>query len=104
MNQPRETLTGKNIAGVQFRRAGKIYNCDTNKLDVLIGDYVVVESERGQSIAQIVKLDFLLPEEMGSRGIKPILRRAGKKELANNNRLDKTKGIATTEELVKKHK
>lgn len=104
MNQPREALTGKNIAGVQFRRAGKIYNFDTNNLDVIIGDFVVVESERGQSIAQIVKLDFLLSEEIGTRAIKPILRRAGKKELANNNRLDKADVVTTTETLVKKHK
>ncbi|MDD9950045.1 MAG: regulatory iron-sulfur-containing complex subunit RicT [Zetaproteobacteria bacterium] len=104
MSKSRAAKTGRNIAGVQFRRAGKIYDFDTNNMDVTIGDYVIVDSERGQSIAQVVKLHFLMPEELGSRAIKPIVRRAGKKELAGGNRLQSDSVVQTTQALVKKHK
>ena len=57
-------MSGKNIVGVQFRRAGKIYDFDGNDLALQLGDRVVVETERGLSLAEVkrFKVSFTLHE------------------------------------------
>ena len=51
-------MQGINIVGLQFRKAGKIYDFSYQSLDIKIGDSVVVESEKGPAIAEIVTLSY----------------------------------------------
>ena len=44
------------IAGVRFRDNWKVYDFDATDLEVAIGDKVMVDSERGQGLAVIVRL------------------------------------------------
>jgi len=64
------------IVKIQFNTAGKLYDFSTGNLDLGVGDKVIVETERGRSIATVVvgPLDFAeadLPE-----GLKTVLRKA----------------------------
>jgi len=84
---------GINIAGVQFRRAGKIYDFKYEELPLNVGDHVVVDTERGPSLARVVMLKFEAESDNSKRELKDILRRAGHKELEKKSKL-------TTDEIV----
>ncbi len=64
------------IVKVQFNIAGKLYDFNAAGLDLKRGDKVIVETERGKSIASVVieSLDF--PKEHIHEGLKSILRKA----------------------------
>lgn len=68
---------GYNIAGVQFRRAGKIYDFTCGDVAIQVGDQVVVDTERGPSMARVAIIRY----EMGSHDLKPILRKPSKYEI-----------------------
>ena len=44
------------IAGVRFRDNWKVYDFDATDIDVAIGDKIIVDSERGQGLAFVVRL------------------------------------------------
>jgi cell fate regulator YaaT (PSP1 superfamily) len=44
------------IAGVRFRENWKVYDFDATDIEVAVGDKVVVDSERGQGFAVVVRL------------------------------------------------
>lgn len=61
------------IAGVRFQRVGKLYHFDcTDQAEISKGDYVIVETMRGQQMGEVV--DFYPPQE--GMDYKPILRLA----------------------------
>jgi len=68
---------GYNIAGVQFRRAGKIYDFTCGDVAIQVGDQVVVDTERGPSMARVAIIRY----EIGSNDLKPILRKPSKYEI-----------------------
>ncbi|HEY78314.1 MAG TPA: stage 0 sporulation protein, partial [Dehalococcoidia bacterium] len=42
------------VVGVRFKRAGKVYYFDPAGIDLTVGDYVVVETTRGQEMGRVV--------------------------------------------------
>jgi cell fate regulator YaaT (PSP1 superfamily) len=79
-------MDGLNIVGVQFRRAGRIYDFLSGDIDLRVGDDVVVETERGPSLAKVAQVRF---DQGGSGGkeLKPILRIASKRDLEETRKL-----------------
>lgn len=75
-------MQGINIVGVQFRRAGKIYDFSAGDIPCQVGDQVVVDSERGPSLAFVCQVKFDLYDESYGRKLKPILRKATTKEIS----------------------
>lgn len=63
------------IVGVSFKKCGKVYRFDTADLEIYQGDWVVVETVRGQELGQVLQDKMPIPEEEGAV-IKPILRKA----------------------------
>ena len=51
-------MEGINIVGVQFRRAGRIYDFSSGDSDFKVGDDVVVETERGPSLAKVAVIRY----------------------------------------------
>ncbi len=80
-------MDGINVVGVQFRRAGKLYDFSIGDLDLRVGDHVVVETDRGPSLAQVAMVKFAANEDLEGRTLKPILRKASQKELNKEGRL-----------------
>ena len=70
-----------NVVGVQFRRAGKIYHFTPGDYDVRLGDPVVVDTDRGPSLAEVAVLKLLARSELGDQELKPIIRKATAKDL-----------------------
>jgi cell fate regulator YaaT (PSP1 superfamily) len=73
-----------NIAGVQFRRAGRIYRYDASGHDLRVGDQVVVDTERGLSVAKVAELAWVERRDVGTdeEPVKPVERLATDEDLA----------------------
>jgi|GEM_PF-659202 cell fate regulator YaaT (PSP1 superfamily) len=95
-------MSGFNIVGVQFRRAGKIYDFDARDFRLSIGDRVVVETERGPSLAEVKRVNFLQMEEEGAPAdLKPIVRIASRKDLDSSGRLSQEHAESFTKQKIK---
>ena len=79
--------SGVSLIGVQFRRAGKIYDFSPGDHVVQAGDDVVVDTDRGLSLAKVVAVKYVEKSELGE-GIKPILRVATRTDIADTQKLD----------------
>src|SRR5512143_2308381 len=68
-----------NVIGIRFKSCGKIYNFESNGLEVTKGDRVIVESEFGLSIGQVITGPVSL--DMPERDLKKVLRVATEEDL-----------------------
>jgi cell fate regulator YaaT (PSP1 superfamily) len=64
------------IVKVQFNTAGKLYDFNAGNLELKAGDKVIVETERGKSIASVVVGPMEFAAEHVHEGLKSILRKA----------------------------
>lgn len=68
------------IVGIRFHSGGKTYHFDASSCpDIQEGDYVIVETSRGQQLGQVVS--FLDPKRKKDRKWKSILRPASSRDL-----------------------
>jgi len=69
------------VVGVRFKQACRVYYFDPADLELLSGDWVVVESARGQELARVV----IAPGQVISSGmretLKPVLRKAAQEDI-----------------------
>lgn len=65
-----------NLIGVSFRRCGKIYMFDPGGLEIFPGDWVVVETVRGQELGQVMRDKMEPSPSEENLTIKPIIRKA----------------------------
>ncbi len=82
-------MQGTNIAGVQFRRAGRIYDFAMGDIDISVGDDVVVETDRGPSLAKVAVIKFIFPSQTSAspKDLKSILRIASRRDLDDAKKL-----------------
>lgn len=91
------------ICGVTFKDNGKIYNFDANELEVKEGDYVIVETEKGEQYGKVL----LVENRAVQNNIKNILRIATEADYdkylknlsAAKNALVEAKNMAKTLDL-----
>ena len=90
-------MSGTNIVGVQFRRAGKIYNFNSKNFLLSLGDKVVVETDRGPSLAEVMRVGYFDTPPKGKASLKSVLRVASESDLGSSDRLneDRVKTYAT---------
>lgn len=70
------------FVGIKFRPTGKVYNFLTNNLALEIGDYCVVETERGFGFGEVDIGKMYLDENHFSRPLKNVLRKATDEDFA----------------------
>lgn len=70
------------IVRIQFTTAGKLYDFSAGKTVVKPGDRVIVETERGKSIGQVVAGPIEVEDSLVPEGIKPVQRLADLADLA----------------------
>ncbi|MEY4630881.1 MAG: hypothetical protein RIQ81_1001 [Pseudomonadota bacterium] len=92
-----------NIVGVQFRRAGKIYHFTPGGLEVRIGDPVVVDTDRGPSLAHVATLKLLDRSDLGAEDLKPLMRKATEKDLDSYGKLTPEFAEKFAREALKRH-
>jgi cell fate regulator YaaT (PSP1 superfamily) len=75
------------VAGIRFRKAGKMYHFDAAGFeDLKIGEYVIVETSRGKETGQVVSLLDEAPAGVSPESLKRIQRRAEPVDLAQMER------------------
>ncbi len=94
-------MPGMNIVGVQFRRAGKIYDFDAKDFPLAIGDKVVVETERGPSLAEVKRIQFTDESLVNVEALKPITRLASIKDQESAGRLTSEHSEVFTKQKIK---
>ena len=70
-----------NVVGVQFRRAGKIYDFLTGEMTLHVGDQVVVDTDRGATVGRVVKVDAKSSVDVDPASVKPVIRMATERDL-----------------------
>ncbi|MBU5636749.1 stage 0 sporulation family protein [Geomonas sp. Red69] len=70
------------IVRIQFTTAGKLYDFTASKANVKAGDRVIVETERGKSIGQVVAGPIEVDDALVPEGTKPVQRLAELADLA----------------------
>ena len=74
-------MTITNVVGVQFRRAGKIYDFLPGDMSLRVGDNVVVDTDRGATLARVVRVDLHESGVRDSAQLKPVIRIASERDL-----------------------
>ena len=92
-----------NVVGVQFRRAGKIYHFTAGEFDVRVGDEVIVDTDRGPSLAEVAVLKLLDRSEVGEQELKPIIRKASQKDLEPAGKLTPDHVEKFARDALKRH-
>jgi len=70
-----------NIVKVQFHTAEKLYDFNSGELDLSPGDKVIVETDRGRSMALVATRPMQIPDELAPESLKSILRKANQADL-----------------------
>lgn len=89
-----------NIAGVQFHRSGRIYSFDVGDSGVIIGDKVVVDTERGQSLAEVRTLRFASPP--AGQDLRKIIRVASERDLDSGERMTEAASLEVARDRVRR--
>lgn len=69
------------IVKVQFQTAGKLYDFGAGDLELLPGEKVIVETERGRSIALVVEAPHESAAENAPHGLKNVTRKATQEDM-----------------------
>ena len=87
------------IAKIQFAPWDKSYNFSLGGLELISGDWVIVETELGTELGKIISLASIpnnLEAKEGEREIKPIIRKASYDDIAKLPTAEKKAAVLET--------
>ncbi|MDP2690514.1 MAG: stage 0 sporulation protein, partial [Deltaproteobacteria bacterium] len=73
-----------NIVGVRFKKASKVYDFDSNGLELGPGDMVIVEVEKGLGMGAVVYRPREVDPAALTRQLKKVVRKADPVDLERN--------------------
>ena len=91
------------VAGVRFKRAGKVYHFDPNNLALAPGDFVIVETTRGVEMGRVVTATTELPDAEVVKPLKKVVRKAAREDLemlAKNREKETEAGVIAREKIA----
>ncbi|MGI6751419.1 MAG: PSP1 domain-containing protein [Anaerovoracaceae bacterium] len=93
------------VAGVRFKKAGKVYYFDPEGFDIKQGDHVIVETARGLELGVLVEDIMEVEEREIVSPLKNIIRIAEEKDLEHHkeNLKKKEKALELCQEKIDKH-
>jgi cell fate regulator YaaT (PSP1 superfamily) len=77
-----------NIAGIRFKRAGKIYYFDADDIALEAGDYAVVKTSRGMELGQVVIAPGQVLSGKTLETLSPVIRKAEPEDIARAEELN----------------
>ena len=94
------------IVGIQFQKNGKIYNFDTNGLELRPDDYVVADTAHGADLGQVVVGCRQVEYQDAGIQLKKVLRIATEKDLqvSSENRKKEKEAFAICQKKIAEHK
>ena len=98
-------MSNLNIVGIQFRKAGKIYDFSYHDMELKVGNHVVVNTEKGVSYGQVVRLQYVEKSSLGKgRKLKSIVRKANSNEIDRKPKMSEEEISNFTKEKAKQLK
>ncbi len=94
------------IAGIRFKRVGRVYYFDPQAhTDLQVGAYVVVETSKGIEVGRVVIAPRQVQESQVTEPLKPVLRRASRQDilLQQYYRAQEEAALETCRERVAAH-
>ncbi len=93
------------IVGVQFQKNGKIYDFDSNQLDVRYGDYVIADTQRGADLGQVATGIREVDESAGPKPTKKLIRLATNEDLQRSadNRVREREAYDICQKKIAEH-
>lgn len=82
------------VVAVRLRQRGQFYDFDARDLDLAPGDWVIVDTARGQDIGQVVRPPREVADEDLADELKPVERRANANDLRRMERAREREGEA----------
>lgn len=98
-------MAEKNVVGIRFQQAGKVYYHDPEDIELAVGDLVVVQSRNGLKIARVVITpDQVISSEI-SEPLPPLVRKATPDDLDQWTRAKgkEEEALSKSKELVTKY-
>lgn len=97
--------TGVRVVGLRFRPGGKIYYFQPGDFPLAVGDFVVVETERGPDVGEVTSLQARL-EPGEEQPTKRLLRPAGPADVRRKRALEnkQVQAFKTCERKIAEHK
>jgi cell fate regulator YaaT (PSP1 superfamily) len=77
-----------NIAGIRFKRAGKIYYFDAGEIALQAGDYAVVKTSRGMELGHVVIAPGQILVNETGESLSQVVRKAEPEDIAKEKELD----------------
>jgi cell fate regulator YaaT (PSP1 superfamily) len=71
-----------NIAGIRFKKAGKVYYFDAGEIELEAGDHAVVKTSRGNEMGYVVIAPGQIESGETEQELSPVLRRAEPEDIA----------------------
>lgn len=92
----------KTIAGIRFKKVGKIYYFSPGKFDLKLGDHVIVETVRGVECGEVAIPNREIEDNEISSPLKPIIRVADANDLriAEKNKIKEREAFKICEEKI----
>jgi cell fate regulator YaaT (PSP1 superfamily) len=92
------------VVGVRFRKAGRVYYFDPAGIELAPGDFVVVDTARGQELGQVVTKTIQDEENENDKNLKAVVRKATGEDMekADRLRLKEKEALEECERLVAK--
>lgn len=70
-----------NVVGIRYRKAGRVYYFDPAGIEFNMGDMVVVDTNRGQVLGQVVMAPTEIMESEISKPLKSVVRKATEEDI-----------------------
>jgi cell fate regulator YaaT (PSP1 superfamily) len=75
------------IVGIRFGYACKIYHFDSSDMDLFVGDWVIVKTEKGMGLGQVAIAPFVRELDASQLdGLRKVIRKAGKTDFDQKER------------------
>ena len=94
------------IIGVQFQENGKMYYFDSSDIDVKTGEYVIVDTARGNDLGEVVMGTREVDEENWHTPLKKVIRLADEQDIQHGqeNRVKEKEAFAICQKKIAEHK
>lgn len=94
------------IIGVQFQENGKMYYFDSSDTDVKTGDYVIVDTARGNDLGEVVMGTREVDEENWRTPLKKVIRIADEQDIKHGqeNRVKEKEAFGICQKKIAEHK
>jgi cell fate regulator YaaT (PSP1 superfamily) len=93
------------VVSIRFKMAGLVYYFDPAGVEFKVGDWVIVETARGQSMGRVISAPRKIAENEIQEPLKPVLRKAGPEDFskAKEFKVKEKEALAKCAELILKH-